>query len=38
MILVLINQTAVSLILNYLQISLMATFTLDGREKIMTEV
>lgn len=38
MILVLVNQTAVSLILNYLQISLMATFTLDEREKIMTVV
>lgn len=42
MILVLINKTAVSLVLNYLQITLMATFSLDGScmkgEKIMTEL
>lgn len=38
MILALINQTAVSLILNNLQISLIVTFILDERVKTTTEV
>lgn len=42
MVVVLINKTAVSLVLNYLQITLRTTLSLDGSvmkgEKIMTEL